>query len=247
LALARLDEVPAGPETVLLHHAFLTRERSAADPAAYLAANAAISDTVERAVRRLRPAGTVLMSSGAVTLGDDLAANPYGVLKRRDEERFAACVAGRLVTCRLFNLSGPYINKLDSYVLACLIADALAGRPLRLRATRPVWRSYVDVTDLMRLLLRLAETPGPNLRFDTAGAEAVEVGVLAERVRAVLGRPELAIERTWDPAAEPDRYVGDGAAMARLAAAHGVAFRPLDQQIEETAEYLGKGMTRPEA
>lgn len=238
-ALAGLDGLPAGPPTVVLHYAFLTREKAAMGLASYIAANRAISDVVERAVCRLRPQAMVLMSSGAVALGEEMAVNPYGVLKRQDEQRFAAsCTDGRLITCRLFNLSGSYINKRESYVLACLIDDALAGRPLRLRATRPVWRSYVSVEDLVALLLATVATPGPSLCFDTAGEMAVEVGDLAARIRKGLGRAELPIERTWDPAAAADRYVGDGLILGQLAAAFGLGFRDLDAQIADTAAYL---------
>jgi len=240
-ALARLDALPAGPPTLLLHYAFVTPDMVAGTPA-FIAANDTIAATVERAIRRLRPSGMVLMSSGATYRGDDPAREPYGARKRQDESRFAAQDCGRLVTCRLFNLSGPYINNLDHYVLACLIGDALAGRPLRLRAVRPVWRSYVHVSDVVRLTLGLATAPGPSVCFDTAGDVALEVGALAERVRAVLGRDALPIERSWNPAAPADRYLGDGALMHRLAAASGVRFRPIEEQIADTAAYL-RGLT----
>ncbi len=87
---------------LLFHYAFLGKERVAEMPLAdYVAANARITEIVRRAVARLQPAGMFLTSSGAVYRADrsietDLAANPYGVLKHRDEMVFAeACADDR--------------------------------------------------------------------------------------------------------------------------------------------------------
>ena len=108
-----------------------------------------------------------------------------------------------------------------------------------------MWRSYVHVTDLVRLMLAVATTPGPSVRFDTAGERTLEVGELAEQVRTVLHRPDLPIERSWDATAPADRYVGDGTEMRRLADVHGIRFRVLDDQIADTAEYLVHAVTVP--
>jgi len=54
----------------------------------YVACNEEISQLVVGHVTKTRPVGILVLSSGAVYLGDDLAANPYGVLKARDERRF---------------------------------------------------------------------------------------------------------------------------------------------------------------
>ena len=37
--------------------------------------------------------------------------------------------------------------------LASFIADALAGRPIEVRASAPVWRSYVAIAELMSVVL----------------------------------------------------------------------------------------------
>jgi UDP-glucuronate decarboxylase len=247
-ALAGIADGPA----LLLHYAFLGREKTSAMPLAdYRVANARISEIVERTVARLRPRGMVLASSGAVygpnrTLDDDFERNPYGVLKRQDELRFAeACHATgtRLVIPRVFNIAGPYINKLDSYALASFLVDALAGRPIAIRADRRIERSYVHVGDVIALCLApLLEdesaSPAP-LTFDTAGERAVEVGELAEQVVEVLGRRDLPIRRpALDPAKPADRYVGDGMAMRALALRHAIAPLDLAAQIRDTAAYL---------
>ena len=244
-ALAGIADGPA----LLLHYAFLGREKASAMPLAdYRAANARISEIVERTVARLRPRGMVLASSGAIygpnrTLDDDFERNPYGVLKRQDELRFAvACHAAgtRLVVPRVFNIAGPYINKLDSYALASFLVDALAGRPIAIRAAQRVERSYVHVGDVAALALAALLEPGAEaLTFDTAGERVVEMGELAVLVRDALGRPDLEIHRPPVDAGRPvDRYVGDGTAMSALARRRGITLLDLPDQIRRTAEYL---------
>ncbi len=246
--LEDLARVEAGP-SILLHYAFLTREKaSAMGVEAYRAANARITDRVAEAVARLRPQGMFLASSGAVygpgrAFDEDLAGNPYGVLKRRDELLFAdACRAAgtRLAVARIFNLSGPYINKLDSYALASFLIDALAGRPIAIRAAQRVERSYVHVGDVVGLALAVLLDPtNEAVAFDTAGERVVEVGELAAMVRDLVGRPDLDIGRPPVDASRPaDRYVGDRAAMTALARRHGLARLDLAEQVRQTAEYL---------
>jgi nucleoside-diphosphate-sugar epimerase len=241
--LAELEGLDVQP-AVILHFAFLTKDKVADRPLeAFVAGNREISDCVAHHLDRLRPLGLVMPSSGAATqLAGGFEANPYGFMKRDDEDRFTALCAdlGVRFSCpRLYNLSGPFINKLDSYVLACLIRDVQAGRPMVLRAAKPVIRSYVHVEDLLDVCLADMATDSAPAVFETAGELEIEVGDLARRVAQVLGVPDHPIQRPpLDPALTPDRYVGDGTAWRERLARHGLTGRSLDQQIADTAAYL---------
>lgn len=169
-----------------------------------------------------------------------MRSDPYGALKRLDELTLTASareVGAAAIVARVFNLAGPWLLK-RGFAVANLIDQVEAGGTVTVRAPHPVVRSYVDVEDVVALLLALADARA-DARFDTAGEVAVEMGELAARVARVLGREgELPIERDWDPAAPADRYVGDGAEWRRLCAANGIAPRDLDVQIARTAAYL---------
>ncbi len=246
--LEQIAGLPAGPSLVF-HYAFLGREKAGElSLDGYCAANGRITDVMRRAVERLKPAGMFLTSSGAVYRPDrsietDLAANPYGVLKHRDEAVFAnACASAgtKLVTARVFNLAGEYVNKLASYALSSFILDALAGRPITIRAGRRVERSYVYVGDVITLALTclLDHEPAPPV-FDTVGERVVEVGELAELVREKCGRPETHIERApMDETQPTDRYVGDIGTMRRALGLRQFAFKRLSRQVEATHRYL---------
>jgi len=137
-ALHELARLEAGAPLVF-HMAFLTREYAGKMPVdQYIATNRAISATVEEFIRRNGARGVFVPSSGAVYAPPP---NPYGQGKLEDEARFAAlgqALGIPTVLMRVFNLAGPFINKLDSYALACIIRDILARRPVTLRAAHPV-------------------------------------------------------------------------------------------------------------
>lgn len=228
-------------DALIFHLAFLTREHASRMPIlAYMDANRAMSGIIEAFIRRNGARGVFVPSSGAAYTADPVL-NPYGTLKREDEARFAALghqMSVPAINMRVFNLSGPFINKLDSYALACILRDLHAGRPVQLRAAHPVWRGYAFVGDVLNIALGLmlrGETPPV---FDTSG-EPIEVGTLAERAAAVLGKP-LTIERpAWQNAAA-DQYLGSGAAYQTHAASLGFEPVSLDRQILKTSNYLGK-------
>ncbi|HLZ84844.1 MAG TPA: NAD(P)-dependent oxidoreductase [Caulobacteraceae bacterium] len=243
--LASLADLPPSP-TLVLHLAFLTQEKAKAMPEAdYLAANRAISGTVLAALDGLGAEGVFLPSSGAVYMVDRPEAQPsmrlYGRLKREDEEAFADWSRrrrGRAVIARVFNLSGPYINKQSSYALACFIADALAGRPIEIRATRPVLRSYVAISELMSVVFgALTDGEAGPVLFDTAGDDVLEMGEIAAVVEQVLSAGRGA-RRPPLTESEPDRYTGDGAAYRRLRACLGIEPVAFTLQVDETSRFM---------
>jgi len=252
LEIYPLNELPRlkiGPH-LFAHYAFATRELiSRLGTTEYIARNEEITDLVTGHIARTRPHGMLMLSSGAVYLGNDMTGNPYGVLKARDERRFlhmakelgGANPTTRVVVPRLFNLAGPFLNKPDGYVLGSIIRDIGSGGPIRLHATHPVVRSYVHVRDLIDLVfaIMLGNGPMPFEAFDTAGECEVEVGELAELAATVLGETGMTILRPPLDDAPADRYVGDSATMNFLARSYGIEMRKLPRQIEDTARYMG--------
>lgn len=252
--LLALDDLATavGPGAIVLHYAYVTRERIAErGHDAYVAENLQITLRVLELVETHPPAALVYLSSGAVygrgsALETDLAANPYGALKHLDELslRAAAEAAGaRAVVARVFAVAGPYLQKVDVFALSDLVRQGLAGGPLRVRARGDVRRSYAAVGDVVAVALAeaLRDAPEPGPTFDAAGPEVVEMGELAERVRATLRLGDVRIERERDPGAPADDYFGDARAFEDLAHGHGIDLLTLDEQIELTARDLASG------
>ncbi|HEY4031009.1 MAG TPA: NAD(P)-dependent oxidoreductase [Caulobacteraceae bacterium] len=244
--LSAIADLPAAPSLVL-HLAFITQgpqmTLSAAD---YATANRALSQQVRAALGPIGARAVFQASSGAAALADPAGGAQskalYGWLKTLDEAAFAdwAEAGGRgCLIGRVFNLSGPYVNRRSSYALASFIGDALAGRPIEVRAAAPVWRSYVAIAELMSVVLAWLSGEAEGVaRFETAGAETLEAGEIARRVASVLA-PAIEVHRPrFDPHAPADRYVGDGAGYEILRRAANVAGASFDDQIRATARYM---------
>jgi UDP-glucuronate decarboxylase len=241
--------------SLVLHLAYLTQEKARAMPVeAYEAANRAISANVLEALDPIGATGVFVASSGASYAADDPDAAAslrlYGSLKREDERAFAAW-AGRTgrsaAIARIFNLAGPYINKRTSYALACFIADALARRPVTVAATRPVYRSYVTISQLMSVVFGiLTERAAGSIRFDTAGERDYEVGEIAAAVVAALDA-DVPVTRPPLSSDAADRYVGEGAIYDELRLHYGVGPVSLIDQIRETAQFMTQSLVMPAA
>jgi nucleoside-diphosphate-sugar epimerase len=245
--IAEMADLAPAPSLVL-HLAFVTQGPAMTlDREGYVEANLRLSAMVLAALDRIGARAVFLASSGAVH-GRDLGAGPqskglYGALKYIDEAVFADWAGRRGATAvigRVFNLSGPYINRRSSYALSSMIGDALSGAPVRVRAETRVFRSYVAIEILMSVVLGLLTEPGVGVRrFETVGGRVVEMGDLARLVVKVLGAP--GVDRAaFDPAAPADRYVGNGAVFAPLVRQYGHLRRPLSTQIRQTAAFMAQ-------
>lgn len=228
----------------LLHFAFQTKDRAdAMSEEAYRASNAVISDTVLDAVRVLPVDAMFVASSGAAAKASDPLATPamrlYGQMKLEDEDRFATWATEnqrRAVIGRIFNITGPYINKHQAYAIASFILDALQHRPIAVRAPREVLRGYVAIRELMSLVFALlAERSEAVTRFDSGGMP-MELGDVAQIVARTLGG--TSVERAAIVDVSPDRYFGDNSTYGALRASFGIGHVPLERQIIETAQYL---------
>lgn len=238
--IAALDPHPS----LVLHLAFLTKDHAESmDEPEYRAANRALSRTVLDALDAIGTEAVFVASSGAARSADDPAAaramRLYGALKREDEEEFAAWAerSGRTaVITRIFNLSGPHINKLQSYALASFILDALAGREVTVRAPHRVVRGYVAIREFMALVLSLMLRPNAGVvRFDTGGTP-LELEEVARIVAEVVGDHGVVRPARTDDGA--DVYVGDDEGYGRLLEANGIPVVPFDRQVAETAAFL---------
>lgn len=248
-ALSSLVALRTLRPTLVFHYAFQTKDRvGACSHEEYILLNRSIREALLQFVDANPITGLFVPSSGAAYAGMDGANQSdgaiYGRCKLDDERAFEAIgLQYRLpvVSPRVFNVSGPYINKYNLYALASIISACLSNNPISLRATHQVIRSYYSVTDLIELCCHLmfsGRDKGPAFHlFDTVGTEVVEVGELALRCQALLA-PHLVIERPPLREAPVDRYVGNSRAIREIERNFQIIPLGLDQQIKLTADYM---------
>lgn len=209
----------AGADWVVAHFAALGKDRTADLPVTdYVTQSEALQDAALRLIAGADRPRLIFASSGAVYgpggRPPALADEPYGHLKALQEVALADWCAARgapVTVCRVFNVGGPWGNKLELYALSSLIGAALAGGDIPIRARGAVLRSYAHVEELMAVLIGRSRSaaPGPSKPFDSGGVEVVEIGDLAATVCAQLGLDPVRIVRQRDPEAPISRYAGD--------------------------------------
>jgi UDP-glucuronate decarboxylase len=234
-------------DSLMCHFAYLTKEkalRMSLDD--YVAANRHITRQVMDALDGLGCTGLFVPSSGAVyrpfVAEPELTpVNAYGRLKLEDEalaRGWAEAVPGRsAVVCRVFNVSGPYINKYSDYALASAIECTLQDRPVAIRTALTTLRSFVATDELLSLALALMLGPLPYIgTFDTAGEQTLELDEMVGIVQQTLGHA-TPLQRPPRSDVE-DRYLGQRAPYAALLAQCGLPSVPLAEQILQTADYI---------
>lgn len=242
----------AGGPWLLLHFAFLGKERTAdLAPAAFAAANNAVLADVLRIADGACDLRVIFTSSGAVyrrdrTLLSDIDESPYGWCKVSHEARLTAWCGARsvpLVMPRVFNIGGPFINKVESYALSSFILSARRTGTIGINAARPTWRSFVHVDELLGAVCdaALGQSPERPFVFDTAGVRAVEMAELADTVARSLSPLPVRIVRPPLRDSTLDQYVGDDGAYRTLLAQQGRGIVGLETIVRDTDAYLVAG------
>lgn len=237
-----------GPKDVegalVLHLAYLTKEKvELLGERAFFDTNSAIDERLLAACRDGRPRGVFVASSGAAALAErGRDRHLYGMCKLLQEDRFldfGAKAGVPVLAGRIYNLGGPWINKLSAYAISNMLVQAFDTGAVRINATVPVYRSYLHVEDLCALVLAgLEDGLAPGRPVDLCGAEIVEMAHVAEEVVRVAGLGAVAIVREPLDYDRPAIYVGDPTQTLTLALRYGIRLRGLAAQVADTALYL---------
>jgi nucleoside-diphosphate-sugar epimerase len=235
----------------VIHLAYLTREKAQdLGERVFAETNLAIDDAVLAAIEGAAPASLFVASSGAAAQaaqGRDL--HPYGMAKLRQEARFldwGARAGVPVLAGRIFNVAGPYANKLQSYALSNFALQAMERGAIHIEAQVPVFRSYLHVADLCDLAIGAAlRNVGRERAIDLCGAEVVEMDDLARAVAAAC-RVEPSISRGPVDLARPSVYVGDHTETKVLAMELEELLSPLGIQVADTMAWLSDAGDAPD-
>lgn len=236
-----------GPDDVagarVIHLAYLTKDKVAVlGEEAFRAGNEEIDGALLRAMEQSSPAALFVASSGAAHLAErEVDGHLYGRMKLEQEARFLGFGKAHdvPVLCgRIWNVAGPHINKLDAYAVSNFAVQAIKTGEIRIDAGQPVFRSFLHVTDLCRLILRaLRKGHGGARPVDLCGNSVLEMSDIAALVAAEVGGAVTISRATMNFASRSD-YLGCAQETRVLAMQLGIALADTALQVRDTLNWI---------
>ncbi len=232
------DQVQQFNPTVVANFAFLTRDRiSEFGFERFIEINSSLTENFIKAAQLPSVRAALTVSSGtAVAFPHDMATNPYGVLKKLEEDAALKLVTEQrcVVVARAWSVSGPDVRTPRKYAFSDLVLQAKTGA-IQVNASQPVFRRYVGVDDFLEVsIARLLS--GWSGTIDSGG-ELIEVGELAERVRSIVN-PQASISRVEQTSTEPSTYASDDVSWREACGETGIIPADIAEQIRATANRL---------
>ena len=106
---------------------------------------------------------------------------------------------------RCFAFVGAYLPRDQHFAIGNFIEDGLAGRAIKVSATKSVYRSYMYADDLVEWLITIAHSSNDECPiYNVGSSEVVEIRKLATEVGKYFGVDVNASEKM---STESDRYV----------------------------------------
>lgn len=256
---ARLHHAPDGTEfeiraldtidstdiegAIVIHLAYLTKEKvGTLGERIFTDTNLTIDDHILGAIDGALPHAVFIASSGAAALAERGAdRHPYGMCKLRQEDRFLAWSAKSgvpVLAGRIFNLAGPYINKIESYAIGSFILQAQTKGVINIEAQMPIFRSFLHVDDLCAMIWGAAHQGiGYKTPIDLCGAEVLEMGDIAT-LTAALYPKHIAVTRAQLHTDVANAYLGNFVQTKCLALQLGLDLAPFRDQLTDTIAWL---------
>ena len=219
--------------------AFVTREYvNRLGVTKYAEANREIISRSEALLDEMRPGCVFLASSGAVydSIEKKGSSTIYGALKLEQEERIRIkCkeIDSRLSICRIFNLSGAFITKSETFALANFLTSANESRQITVLAQNEVFRRYCNDEELIALILAMYQD---NFAYEfDSGGYLVELRELAKIVKECVGNDVIINTAPINSNLEASTYFSKSQKYEELVKKYfGNLPKPLREQVEDT-------------
>jgi nucleoside-diphosphate-sugar epimerase len=230
-SLTSLEKIQDG--AVFFNSAFLRREYlKKINEVEYTQRNNEISEFALTVLERFNLATFINISSGVANSKSlyDTYSDPYAQLKRYWENRFEESsrnCGNAFLNCRIFSITGRYINEFDNLAISAFIKSSLNGSVINVKSPR-TRRTYLDAEQLSQVLLNLGQQE-VSLTLDSGGV-LVTMEELAKTVLEVVGMGSLEIA----PIDSSADYFGNFAEFNSLADLMGIDVLSLKKQIQTT-------------
>jgi len=192
--------------------AFLTRNKiNDIGPQKYVDINTTIINNSFKLIKEYKPKSVILASSGAVYRGGgnhNIKDNYlYADLKNLQEEKITeACsaVGANLIIARIFNISGRGIKVANNFAISDFIEKSISNKDIEIKSNYLVHRRYCDITQLLKLMEKLAEQP-ITVTFDSGGFK-IELRDLAQKIITCLDSKSTVVSKKISNKMPVDNY-----------------------------------------
>ncbi len=223
---------------VVINCAFLTKDRfKLHDVQEFIKINEILTSNFLDALSLPHVGLGVTISSGSSTLpsADSIKLNPYGYLKRLEQEQLLSLGSSTLTVgvARAWSLSGDLVTKPESYALSDFVWQALTTGQITVQAPSEVWRRYCDAAEFLKISLEAIITGRASIV--DSGGPLVELRELADIVSEVVGG--VTVSNT-SPVGISEIYASNGQQYEQLCKESGISIESLSSQIYRVTEGL---------
>ena len=219
--------------SLFINCAFLRREKLAfIGTNSYYSQNLEMMNFTKKILKTKKITSFVNLSSGVAAIkenesileGNDL----YADLKFIDEHWLADVTQSTLtsfVNCRVFSLTGKYINDFENLALGKFLHDASVFNSIRVNSSQTT-RTFLSARNLIEVLFSLAQR-GENILLDSGGT-LTTMSELASQISKFF--PSCTIE---EKNINPNSYLGDFERFSKIADELGIYLLDITEQINE--------------
>jgi len=166
--------------------------------------------------------------------------DPYGYLKSQLElkmQSFASETQKSVLCLRPWSVSGTMVSRPKEYAFSSLVIQALGGN-IQIESSRPVFRRYCAVDDLLAVAFTTLPDPVNNsYGLLESGGELQTLLSLAQAIVKLVGNGAT-INHAIDPQSEPDAYYSDNSSWLAACSAAGYTPKSVEEQIRESIKHF---------
>ena len=207
--LTNLQNYLCEDQILVFHAAFLTRNwisEYGLNP--YIDANQQITKTVTNFLERCKSSRVIAISSGAAKINEGiknsqlgLTTDPYGFLKLTEEKQISKIAETQVL--RIYGLTGRFIRYPEIYALGDLLRNAKRKKPLIIRSSNPVIRSYVNASDVAKSAINWLLSSDKASSPIGASSYITTLTRLAEKIAKIFDLPPPIVSSS---SGNPDSY-----------------------------------------
>jgi len=227
-----MTEIRRFKPEIVINCAFLTREKvETLGIDEFIRVNQILSSNFLEIATLSSVEVALTISSGSATLesAQSIELNPYGYLKRIEQENLLSLSSSSLNVgvARAWSLSGDLVPLPAAYAFSDFVWQALKTHSISVKAQSEVWRRYCDAGQFLRLVL--LSTFLSRSSIVDSGGPLIEVRDLASKISE--SHDSVTVYK-YHPHGIPDNYYSSGDQYEKLCVEFGFPLESIDDQIK---------------